>query len=74
MVTRLEGAFRVEADLVHVLDYYYVGADGKELTDDERISRRCSLKIYSSDGTSPLDSREKSRGWDDIRITENGFE
>jgi hypothetical protein len=61
MVTRLEGAFRLEADLVHVLDYYYLAPDDKELTDDERISRRRPLKIYSSDGTSPLDSTRKTK-------------
>lgn len=43
-----------------MLDYHYLGPDGRKLTDDERISRRRPLKIYSSDGTSPLDSTRKN--------------
>ena len=48
----------VKANLVHVLDFHYLGPDGKELTDDERIARRRPLKIYDSE-TSVLDSSRK---------------
>jgi hypothetical protein len=51
-------------DLVHVLDYHYLGPDGKALTDDERVVKRRPLKIYSSDGTSPLDSARKQNNAD----------
>ena len=46
-------------NVVHVLDYHYLGLDGKELTDDERIAPRRPLKIYDSE-TGVLDSSRKT--------------
>jgi len=51
---RIVGSTWVKANIVHVLDFHYLGPDGKDLTDDERTS----FEILDSE-TSVLDSSRK---------------